>query len=286
MKPSRTHYLPQHAQSTQLLPAETTLLRMVGSLLAIAVLGTVWGDYAMQALHWGTWQPNAHGHSHLYAHGHPFVDARILWGIPNALDVLTNLPFALGGLGGLWVVRQAPQLPVQTRKAANVFFWGLVLTCLGSSYYHWAPTPWGLALDRAGMAVAFAGVLGLVAADKVSQRAAPIACNGMLVAALAAIAAQYSAGNLLPWSVVQFGGLGVVLWAATRPSTQAGPAIRWGLLVGLYATAKLLEMGDAAVFEATYTWVSGHSLKHIAASVAAWPVIAALRTYSITYRQS
>lgn len=261
----------------KLFPTESTLLLIVGVLFTIAILGTLWGTHAMQAL-----QLNAHGHSHLYAHGHPFVDARSLWGIPNALDVLTNLPFALGGLGGFWVIGQSRSLPGPVRMVANVFFLGLILTCLGSSYYHWAPTPWGLALDRAGMAVAFAGVLGLVTTDKVSLRAAPVACYGMLLAALTAIALQYAAGHLLPWIIVQFGGLGLVLWAATRPRTDAGIGIQWGLLVGLYAAAKLLEMGDAVVFEATHMWVSGHSLKHVVASLAAWPVITALRTHCLT----
>jgi hypothetical protein len=289
MKSSRTQNVAQGTPhqdnpNAQLLPTETTLLVIVGMLFTIAVFGTLWGTYIVHAMQLTVWQPNAHGHSQLYAHGHPFVDARTVWGIPNTLDVLTNLPFAVGGLAGLWLLRRVLQLPVQTRQAAKVFFWGLILTCCGSSYYHWAPTPWGLALDRAGMAVAFAGIMGLVAADKVSQRAASIACHGMLMAALVAIAMQYAVGHLLPWIVVQFGGVGVVIWAAMQRSLSTGPSIRWSRLVGLYAIAKLLEMGDAAVFEATHAWVSGHSLKHIAASLAAWPVIAALHAHSPNYK--
>ena len=60
------------------------------------------------------WSLNAHGHTHLHAHGHPFVDARSWCGIPNTLDVLSNLPFALFGLWGLRVLGRVPAAaPVQ-----------------------------------------------------------------------------------------------------------------------------------------------------------------------------
>ena len=107
----------------------------------------------------------------LHAHGHAFVDARA-WGLlPNALDVLSNLPFAVFGAAGLLMVKRCA-LPAPQRVAAAVFFTGLLLTFMGSSYFHWAPDVQGLMLDRMGMGVAFAGVLGLAVAERVSARAA------------------------------------------------------------------------------------------------------------------
>ena len=44
-----------------------------------------------------------------------------------------------------------------------------------------------------------------------------------------------------------------------------------------YAAAKMLEAGDAWVFEATGHLVSGHTLKHGVAALAALPVLAALQ---------
>jgi hypothetical protein len=77
--------------------------------------------------------------------------------------------------------------------------------------------------------------------------------------------------------VVQFGGVAVVLWMAAQPALKTALGVRWGALIAIYVIAKLLELGDAAVFHATGDMVSGHSLKHIAASLAALPVIAVLR---------
>jgi hypothetical protein len=106
-------------------PAETGLL--VALLLAIAT--ACFGPSVSQ-----------------FEHYHAFADQRHLLGLPCALDVLSNLPFAL-------------------------FFAGLVLTALCSAWYHLRPDDAGLAIDRLGMVSAFAGLLGLAAADRISARA-------------------------------------------------------------------------------------------------------------------
>ena len=58
------------------------------------------------------------------------------------------------------------------------------------------------------MAVAFAGVLGLAAAERVSQRAAPWVWGSVLAAGMLAIMLNFAAGLVAPWAVVQFGGMG------------------------------------------------------------------------------
>jgi hypothetical protein len=136
---------------------------------------------------------------------------------------------------------------------------------------------WGLAVDRAGMAVAFAGVLGLAAAERISLRAAPWVWSVVLLAGLIAIMLNYAMGVMAPWIAVQFGGMAVVLWAAAQPRRAGAVGVRWGVVIAIYVVAKCLELGDEAVFHATGGLVSGHSLKHVVASLAALPVIAALR---------
>lgn len=270
---------PSHVASLapmagRLTPVEQRLATIAFALAALALLGTLWGNEIAQLMHL---QLNAHGHTHLYAHGHPFVDARVLWGIPNALDVLSNLTFILMGLWGLWSLHRAPDVQRATRHSASVFFIGLLLTCLSSSAYHWAPSVWGLALDRAGMAVAFAGVLGLAVAERVSLRAAPWVWSGVGIAGLLAILLNYTFGVIAPWAVVQFGGMAVALWAAVQPKQAGALGVRWSVLIAIYVVAKLFELGDESVFHATGELMSGHSLKHIVASLAALPVISALR---------
>jgi hypothetical protein len=111
----------------------------------------------------------------------------------------------------------------------------------------------------------------------VSGRAGVAAGVAVLLLAPAGVQAWLATGNILPWAVVQFGGMGLILWlAALRPGAGA-LQIRWGLVIVAYAAAKLLEANDHGVYELTGHFVSGHTLKHLAAAAAALPVVGAIR---------
>lgn len=208
---------------------------------------------------------------------HHFADQRVLWGVPFAQDALSNLPFALFGVLGLRALAAAPGMAPAQRVSATLFFVGLVATAACSGWYHLRPDDGGLAIDRLGMVLAFAGLLGLAAADRISTRAGGALLFAVLLLGPISIALWRSTGNVLPWAVLQFGGLGLLLClACLRPAHEAG-APNLGAVVLVYALAKCLELADHAVFELTQGWVSGHTLKHVVASLAALPVIAALR---------
>jgi predicted membrane channel-forming protein YqfA (hemolysin III family) len=259
-------------------PTEMRLHAWGFGLLACWVLAAVAGP-ALLAL--AGVALNAHGHTHLYAHGHPFVDARSWLHIPNTFDVLSNLPLALAGIWGLVVMVQH-ELSASTRQAVAVFFAGLLLTSLGSAVYHWAPGAEFLVLDRLGMAVTFAGALSLAVAGRVSSAAARCTLGVVMVLALLSAVMPLTHGNMLPWLVVQYGGMALMVWTALQKQVPGALRVRLGLLIALYALAKAFELGDAAVFHTTGEWISGHSLKHVVAALAAWPVIHAVRQNAAT----
>lgn len=213
-----------------------------------------------------------------HAHFHAFADQRAWLGLPCALDVLSNLPFALFGLLGLHVLRRVPAtaLARPQRQLAALFFGGLIVTALCSAWYHWAPDNAGLVVDRLGMTVAFAGLLGLGVATHVSGRAAGWFAAAVLLCGPLAVWVWAASGNLLPWALLQGGGMVLLLVLAVLPPLRGALAVRWGLVITIYAVAKALEQYDAAVFAAAGQFVSGHSLKHLVAAFAAWPVINAL----------
>lgn len=252
--------------------AETTILAWAIGLLVLWLAALAVGPMVLDALGIAL---NPHGHSHLHAHGHPFVDARTLLGLPNAMDVLSNLPLALAGTWGLCALPRST-LHEATRRAARVFFAGLVLTGFGSAWYHWAPDATGLVLDRLGMAVTFAGALSLAVVERVGQGPARPALWVALSFAVVSAALPQLLGHVLPWAVVQFGGVALIAWAALQRPTSGAIGVRFGALIAWYAMAKALELADAAVFHATGELVSGHSLKHLAAALAAWPVLTAI----------
>jgi hypothetical protein len=210
-----------------------------------------------------------------------FADRRTLAGLPMAMDVLSNIGFAAMGAWG-WVVlwNALPALRNVQRAMAAMFFTGLLLTAAGSTWYHLAPDEAGLVIDRCGMAVAFAGLLGLAAAARVSERAGAWLGLAFLLLGPVAARAALVTGNVLPWAVLQFGGMALVLVLALRGPRHAELPIRWSLLLLAYAVAKLLELNDEAIFELTQQTVSGHTLKHVAAALAAAPVISALRNFA------
>ena len=127
------------------------------------------------------------------------------------------------------------------------------------------------------MAVAFAGLLGLAAAARVSDRAGATLALAVLVLAPFAAQVAAQAGNVLPWAALQFGGIALILWFAVLRARCGALAFSCGLVILAYAVAKLLELNDHQVYALTGELVSGHTLKHVAASFAAGPVIAALR---------
>lgn len=214
------------------------------------------------------------------SHYHDFADQRSWGWLPHAMDVISNLPFALWGMVGLWAMLRAMRVRAVSGAAAAMaalFFGGLWVTTAVSAAYHLQPDDAGLVWDRAGMVVAFAGLLGLAAMQTVSTRAGLALAAAVLVLGPLSVHAWSLTGNVLPWAVLQFGGMALILGCAFMRSTQVRALpVRWGLLIAIYALAKLLELGDHAVYEWTGQLVSGHSLKHVVASFAAWPVVSAL----------
>lgn len=218
---------------------------------------------------------------HAHMSGHPFVDARMWLDVPNAGDVLSNLPFAIFGVWGLLKLRKVRTPSTRFLDRENfvlaLFFVGLIFTTCGSALYHLAPTDASLLWDRAGMAFAFAGMLGVAASERVSLR------GGIWLSLVALLAGAFSlltwshTADILPWTTLQFGGMALVfILAITRAIPNSlGVSLVW--VVVFYGVAKVLESADTAVFDATGHLVSGHTLKHLVASLAALPVIVALQ---------
>jgi hypothetical protein len=223
---------------------------------------------------------NAHGHTQLHAHGHPFVDARSWWGIPNTLDALSNLPMLGVGLWGVGRIHCILPRASLARRPALLAFAGLVLTWAGSTVYHWHPVPATLVLDRLGMAVTFAGVLGWAVAERLHLPWATRFAGCVVVAGAVSAALPVWGGRVMPWAVLQFGGLALVLaHAALTLREGAGRwtcKSPWLALVGCYVLAKWLELQDEQVFIWTRQWISGHTLKHLAAACALVPLAVSL----------
>ncbi|RYF67650.1 MAG: hypothetical protein EOO22_19065, partial [Comamonadaceae bacterium] len=213
--------------------------------------------------------------------GTTLADARSWRGLPNAMDVLSNLPFLAIGLWGLVRLhgldhahqraqtalpasQQGQQAwgepPVDALDCAWLFFTGLMLTAAGSIFYHLQPDALRLAADHARESHCHAGTVGMAVCERVSQRAGWPAAWFTLGAGLLAVAVYHETSNVMSWAVVQFGGMLLVLGLALARPVQGALGLRLGGVICFYALAKLFEFADAALYEASAHWLSGHTL--------------------------
>lgn len=210
-----------------------------------------------------------HGPIAQLAHYHSFADTRVLFGIPNGADVLSNLPFAVIGTLGLlllWPERRHRALAAGWRGYV-VFFLSLILTAAGSAHYHLAPDDGRLVWDRLPIALACAGLLAAVRAE--TRRVAIVRWLALLTLAAGFSVAWWDwSGDLRPYLLLQAAPLVLVpLWQWIERAPRAD-RIAFGAAIALYVLAKGVELADHAVMSALGV-MSGHTLKHLSAAAAA-----------------
>lgn len=219
-------------------------------------------------------------------HYHDFADQRTLFGIPHALDVFSNLGFALLGLWGLWQTRDQAHHPHLAHGLAGyrLMWFALLLTAFGSAFYHLAPDNARLVWDRLPIALVCAGLLAAVRAETVlaarptrhaiggqepSATRAAWVLAGLGVASVAwwSFTDLHGQGDLRPYLLLQ--GLPLLLiplWQ-TIYCSPAADRIAFAAAMLCYVLAKLCELYDQPIL-ATLGVLSGHTLKHLLATLA------------------
>lgn len=209
-------------------------------------------------------------------HYHAFADQRSWLGLPHAADVLSNAGFALVGVWGLftlWPKRRHVAL-AQGWPGYLLFLVALVLTAVGSSYYHLVPDDARLVWDRLPIALACAGLLAGVRAEGRSDaggwpRALLLAAGAVASVWWWRFTGQHGVGDLRPYLLLQ--GLPLVLiplWQSIYDAPRSD-RIAFGLALGCYVLAKFAELYDHQIL-ALLGVVSGHTLKHLLATAAAF----------------
>ncbi len=197
---------------------------------------------------------------------HNFADHRAFLGIPNFLDVVSNLPFVVVGVLGLTLVARG-----QTWEPviSTTVFTGIALTAAGSAYYHLAPDNTRLFWDRLPISVVAASLLSLVIADRIGPRTGRRLLGPLVAASAASVLYWALAGDLRFYGLAQYFPLLAVpvMVALYPPRYTRSVDLLW--VGALYVLAKIFEHLDAQIF-ALGSIASGHTLKHLTAGLAAW----------------
>lgn len=206
---------------------------------------------------------------------HDFADQRPLWGLPHAWSVATNLGFVLVGALGLRRLHQgrASFIDGRERWPYALFFLSVVAVGLGSAHYHLAPSNETLFWDRLPMSVAFMALFSTVLVERLGPRIGLrlfpwLALAGPLSVVWWLLSERAGAGDLRAYAVVHFYPLLLIplLLALFEPRyTRGGDLL---LVLALYLAALGAERLDREIFNLG-GWLSGHTLKHLLAALAA-----------------
>jgi hypothetical protein len=200
---------------------------------------------------------------------HRFADVRAWWDIPNVWNVISNLPFIVIGAVGLSRCRED--------AATIVIFLGIFLTGFGSSYYHWSPNDGTLFWDRLPMALAFMAILASVVEERVDAKAGAVLLWPLLAIGVFSLLLWRWSGDLRLYGWVQFFPcLALPLMFLLLPPKYTGTHY-WIVAATLYALAKVLEHFDGAIY-ATGSFLSGHTLKHLAGAAACVAILRHFQT--------
>lgn len=195
------------------------------------------------------------------------ADRRMLLGLPNALNVLSNLPFAVVAWLGL---RRSSALHGPQRAAARLVFLAVGAVTIGSATYHLAPGSFGLLLDRLPISLAFAALFAWILGDRLGERFTYPALAPLLLLSVLTLWIWYGTGaldgDLRPYGLVQAVPLVCVPFLIALFPGELDDR-RLALALVLYLLAKVCEHFDARIY-ALGELVSGHTLKHLLAAAA------------------
>ena len=222
-----------------------------------------------------------HGPIAQLPHYHDFADQHVVHGIPHFDDVLSNIGFALVALWGACTLPQARDHESLTNgwHGYLLFLIGLFFTAFGSSWYHLDPGNGRLFWDRLPIAMACGGLLAGVWGD-VNGRPSKTFATWMATLSVYSVGVWYFTeitghGDLRAYLMFQIVPMLLIpIWQWTNKSPMAD-RLSFGVALLLYAAAKLTEINDHEIAQATGL-LTGHTLKHLLATAAAALIVARL----------
>ncbi len=206
---------------------------------------------------------------------HHFVDTRMLFGIPNFCNVISNLPFLFVGIAGVIFCRS--QSLGLFKPAWISFFVGLSLVSIGSAYYHLNPGNESLVWDRLPMTLGFMGLFAALLGELVHPNLAKYGLIPMALAGAGSVLIWHWSGDLRFYAWIQFMPVLVIPVMLLVYPKRYSHSYLIVLALLFYVMAKVLEAFDAQIFTLLHNEIAGHAVKHVIAAMAGGVILWMLR---------
>lgn len=219
---------------------------------------------------------------------HDFADKRPLLGIPYCLNVISNLPFVVIGIAGLMMIgKSSASRPVPL--IYTVLFAGVLLTGLGSAWYHIDPDNNTLVYDRIPMTIVFMSLLSATVSEFINLKLGGTLLGPLVFIGVASVLWWHytelqGEGDLRLYVLVQYYPMlliPLILWLfPSGRSRRGGPYLL--RVVIWYLIAKAFDTSDRVIYAFT-GFISGHTLKHLAAGVATFYLVRLFQSKHLSY---
>ena len=196
---------------------------------------------------------------------HDFADDREFSGIPNFLNVISNIPFALFGIIGIFYCRRSRQ--GESYWSWLTLFSGVTLVSIGSGYYHLNPGNDTLVWDRLPMTIAFMGLFIAILSEYVNPKIERQFLVPAILLGLLSVLIWQLTDDLRFYAWVQFFPILLIPFALAFYKKRQTDVKYLLFAFIFYLFAKILEFYDREIFSLLREQLSGHSLKHIFASL-------------------
>ena len=193
---------------------------------------------------------------------HNFCDSETIFNIPNFWNVVSNIPFLVIGLIGLYKTTTL----LETKIKYIVFFLGISLVSIGSGYYHLNPNNNTLVWDRLPMTIAFMSLFSIIISEFIDLKIGLKSLFPSILIGLLSVVYWIVFNDLKIYILVQFFPVFAIIVILSFFRSKYNLTIGYWLLLLAYIIAKIFEHFDYQT-QNILKILSGHTLKHVVISI-------------------
>ena len=193
---------------------------------------------------------------------HNFCDSKMVLNVPNFWNVVSNLPFLIVGILGVFKTCKFQNSKIQYL----LFFLGISFVSIGSGYYHWSPSNSTLVWDRLPMTIAFMSLFSIIISEFINDTLGKKLLFPTVLIGLFSVIYWQFFDDLRIYVLVQFYPMIAIPVILLFFTSKYNLTYGYWVLSAAYFIAKIFEYFDHEM-DVWFNGISGHPLKHITAAL-------------------